>query len=213
MDALEAMRTAARSTAIDDPARADRVRLAARYAVWIARHAASSDARADAAGEGITLANTAVEAEPERVDGYYFRAVAVGCLARENSLYGADAMTQIRGDATRAVELDAAFESAGPHRVLGGLYLRAPGPPAGLGSVRRAVRELEKAVELAPDHPGNLLFLAEAYAASARTRDRVPPLLEQAEAALRSAGNDPAIDPVELAEWQAHLDELTDANP
>ena len=100
-------------------------------------------------------------------------------------------------------EIDASFEEAGPHRVLGGLYLEAPGPPSGVGSLRRAVRELETAVRLAPDHPDNALLLAKAYLEADRDLDRARALLDGLPERIerRSDASDRSL-------WQHQLREL-----
>ncbi|MDP9348796.1 MAG: tetratricopeptide repeat protein, partial [Gemmatimonadota bacterium] len=142
---------------------------AARYAVWLAgRPEAGGAAYADSA---LVLANTAVEADSARVEGYYYRALATGFVARANPLTGRSAMRRIREDASRALALDSAFDAGGPHRALGALYLRAPGPPVGVGSLNRAVQHLEAAHRIAPEHPDNLLFLAEAYLDAGRAEE------------------------------------------
>ncbi|RMH10954.1 MAG: hypothetical protein D6701_15610, partial [Gemmatimonadetes bacterium] len=159
--AYQAMARAARSSDPGDPARYDRLWLAARYALWLsAREPGKDEAWADSA---LVFLNTAVEADSTRVEGYYYRAIAAGRFAQDHKLRGRAAMVQVREDGRRAVALDPTYDGGGPHRVLGALYLRAPGPPAGVGSLRRALQHLERARELGPDQPDNLLFLAEAY--------------------------------------------------
>lgn len=162
-DAFSSMSAATRSAEPPDRRRADYATRAARFAVWLAGHLEGdeSEAYADSA---ITFANTAIHVDSTLAAPYYWRAIAAGIFARHNRLtLGRDAMTRIREDATRAIELDPTVEHAGPHRVLGALYLRAPGPPAGVGSLVRAVRELERAHLLDPEYPENRLLLAEAY--------------------------------------------------
>jgi len=63
-----------------------------------------------------------------------------------------------------ALELDETYMDAGPHRFLGRLHSEAPRIPFVTGWVDRdqAVRHLDRAVELAPGEPENVLFLAEA---------------------------------------------------
>ena len=70
---------------------------------------------------------------------------------------------ELRTLAGTALELDETFSDAGPHRFLGRLHAEAPKIPFFTGWVDRgqAVRHLERAVELAPEEPQNLLFLAE----------------------------------------------------
>lgn len=73
----------------------------------------------------------------------------------------------VRDDARTALALAPTVEQAGPHRVLGRLHAEAPKIPFFTGWVdrERAIAELERAVELAPDEPLNRLYLAEALLA------------------------------------------------
>lgn len=185
VEAYRLMAAAVRGTP-SGPARFERLVDATRYALEIGRGEGSrGETFVDSA---LTAANTLVAEDSSRVEGWYHRAVALGLVAGEDRLKGRDAMTDIRRDAGRAVEIDSSYRQAGPHRVLGALYLRAPGPPAGVGSLRRALRHLEAAVEIAPDHPENLLLLAEAYLEDERSGaarellDRAERLLDEAEA-------------------------------
>jgi len=54
------------------------------------------------------------------------------------------------------------FDYAGPARTLGELYFQAPGWPLSVGSKHKAREWFERAAALAPEHPENLLNLAEA---------------------------------------------------
>jgi tetratricopeptide (TPR) repeat protein len=71
---------------------------------------------------------------------------------------------KIRDYAETALALDEGYERGGPHRVLGRLHALAPRIPFLTGWIDRdrAIRELERAVELGPDEPLNRLYLAEA---------------------------------------------------
>ncbi|MBK8980410.1 MAG: hypothetical protein IPM29_31295 [Planctomycetes bacterium] len=191
---------AARATPAGDPHRYERLTAAARCAIWLARHGgAAYDARTF--GEAaLVLTNTAVEDAPDRAEAYYLRAVAAGVVAQADEMQGMDAMQRIRDDARRAAELDPAFEGGGPHRVLGGLYLESPAPPVGVGSLRRALQHLRTGVELAPEHPGNLVFLARAERRNGADSARVGALLDRAERALATVDDD-----AERAYWAAEL--------
>ncbi len=140
-----------------------RIKLAIRCALWLAYNSTTKNDKSGFANTAMQLAGKAIRMDDRRAEGYYYRAIAAGLLAQTNKLYGRQAMQRIRNDGVRAIELNEEYDHAGPHRLLGALYLRAPGPPAGLGSMRKAVTHLEKAHELAPGHPENLTFLAEAY--------------------------------------------------
>ncbi|MDT8367780.1 MAG: tetratricopeptide repeat protein [Longimicrobiales bacterium] len=201
-DAFARMSEATRGTEPGDSLHAAFATRAARYAVWLANHLDGGE-EAAYADSAILFANTAIRADSTRAAPYYWRSIASGIVARHNQLsLGRDAMHRIRADATRAIEIDPAIEHAGPHRVLGALYLRAPGPPSGLGSVARAVRELEAAIRLAPDYPENRLLLAEAYLRQER--------LEEARELLRPilAGEIEEGDVHEVQEWMERAREL-----
>jgi len=162
-EAFRRMSEAVRATEAGDSLRYAYAARGARFGVWLANHleGGRSEVFADSA---LVLGNTALETKPDGVEALYWRALAAGLYARHHRLRaGRSAMDRIREDATAALRLDPTYEHGGPHRALGALYLRAPGPPAGVGSVQRAIHHLEQAVEIAPDHPDNLLLLAEAY--------------------------------------------------
>ncbi|NIP60117.1 MAG: tetratricopeptide repeat protein [Gemmatimonadetes bacterium] len=201
-EAFREMSGAVRATEASDSTRHRYASRAARFAVWLAGHTggSTSEAYADSA---VVLANTALRADSSRVEPYYWRAIASGLYARHNRLTaGRDAMSRIREDATAAIRIDPTFEHGGPHRVLGTLYLRAPGPPTGVGSLRRALHHLERAREVAPDHPENLLPLAEAYLEAGRRAD--------AEALLEGLlqSEIPFGDEEERTEWRTEAGEL-----
>ena len=202
-EAFQALREAAQAS---DPEHPDRYRYlvdAAQYAVWAANHTDDGDVQSDLAEQAITLSNTAIQADSNRVEGYFYRAVATGLFIQENKLKGRSGMSEIRADAQRAIDLDPTFSHGGPYRVLGTLYLRAPGPPTGIGSVRRALRYLTQAYEVAPKHPANLLRLAEAHLETG-TPTKAADLLDQFDEALA------AYDGADLAEedWRTDAADL-----
>lgn len=162
---------AARSASQDDPRRYEYIWKAMRLVTWLSDHDKDSKQRSEYANEGIQLGNTAVKLKEDGVEGHYYRAISIGLYARENELYGLDAMRQMQTEGLRAAELDERFDFAGPYRLLGALYLRAPGPPTGVGSVIKAIHYLKKACELAPEYPPNSLFLAEAYIKNNQSSD------------------------------------------
>lgn len=155
------MRTAADGSGATEPGRYDSLAAAAHYATWLAYHVPGDQAHY--AQQALVLCNTAILTDSQRVEGHYYRAIAVGLLAQARKSKGLAAMREVRRDAQRAIALAPEFDGGGPHRVLGGLYLRAPAPPTGMGSARRAMVHLRAALRIAPRHPENRLFLAEAH--------------------------------------------------
>lgn len=136
---------------------------AARFAIWLSYHAEDKKTVTEFANKAIAYANKAVMLDKNRAEAYYYRASATGLFAQQHKVQSKDAMKMIRNDALKAVSIEPDLDRGGPHRLLGALYLRAPGPPAGIGSIRRALQHLQEAYRLFPQDPENLLFLAEAY--------------------------------------------------
>ncbi len=153
-----------------------------RYALWLAINSAEKPSKSRYASEAQRLATRLIHIRKDRAEGYYYRAIAVGIFSDLNRRNARPAMRAIRDDALAAIELHESHDYGGPHRLLGALYLRAPGPPAGIGSIRRAAQHLEKAREIAPNHPENLNFLAEVYLKLGRRQPALQ-LIEKALAA------------------------------
>ncbi len=135
---------------------------AAEVLEFLAGNEPRSDQRRQSARRGIVFARRARELKPDGVEGSYWFALNVGRLADVDRTYGLDAVGEMQTAVKRAIELDERYDLAGPLRVLGVLYLRTPQPPASIGSPRKGLRMLQRAVELFPDYPENYLYLAEA---------------------------------------------------
>jgi tetratricopeptide (TPR) repeat protein len=129
---------------------------------FLAENETRTEFRREAAKRGVVLARRARELQPDRVEGHYWYAINVGLLADADRSYGLDAVGEMETALKRAIELDERYDLAGPLRTLGILHLRTPGPPASIGSPRKGLRLLQRAVELFPEYPENFLYLAEA---------------------------------------------------
>lgn len=161
--AYDLIKEATQKISKDNPKRFDYLIQSAKYAIWLSYHGEGKNHKSKFANAAIKHSHQAIAANSQRVEGYYYRAIASGLFAEQNRLFGKAAMHQIRKDLLTAIDLDPSFDYGGPHRVLGAVYLRAPGPPAGIGSIRRAVFHLKEAYKISDEYPENLLFLAEAY--------------------------------------------------
>jgi len=154
---------------------------------WRLARAASEQCALDDSGPctgvlpgGLAAAKKAVELEPNRVEGHYYLAELDGFNAQAQR--GGDVKPLIQllvGEGEQAAKLDEKFDNAGPYRMLGTMYGRAPAPPVAIGDPEKAVQYLQKAVALAADYPPNQIFLAEALVADERYQD--------AEAAIQTA--------------------------
>jgi len=101
----------------------------------------------------------------------YRLAIALGQYARERPSSGMDASRRMIALLRRAIAAAPRLDSAGPHRVLALVLLRAPGWPLGPGDPEAGLEHARAAVSLAPGAAANQLVLGEALAANGRSDD------------------------------------------
>ncbi len=128
----------------------------------------------------------------------YWLAIAVGLQARERPSTGVDGVRRMVNLLKRAAERDALLEEAGPERVLALVYLRAPGWPTGPGDDEAGLEQAERAVALRPEHPPNVLALAEALRKNGRPAEAQTAYARARDLATRQA----AAGHPEAPEWQ-----------
>jgi tetratricopeptide (TPR) repeat protein len=155
---------------------------AAQALEFLAENETRPELRRASAQRGIVLARRARTLKPDGVEGCYWYALNVGWLADVDRAYGLDAVGEMQAALKRAIELDERYDFAGPLRVLGILHLRTPQPPASIGSPRKGLQLLQRAVELFPDYPENYLYLAEALHDNGRGDEAKEALREVLEA-------------------------------
>jgi hypothetical protein len=124
--------------------------------------ATNNAGRAELANQGIAACQQLLARESNSAPGHYYLALELGLLADTNRNFAAyTRVREMERELKTADGLDAHFDYGGPARCLGLLYRDAPGWPLSIGSRRKAREWLEKAVQLAPDYPENVLNLAE----------------------------------------------------
>jgi tetratricopeptide (TPR) repeat protein len=112
--------------------------------------------------QGQSYAETLIREEPNRVQGHYWLALNLCGQAEVGSkLLGRKLLPQIIEALQRAVALDAAYDQAGAHRVLGRIYYEAPGWPLSVGDTQKSRQHLQAAVRLSPATSTNHLYLAQ----------------------------------------------------
>lgn len=104
---------------------------------------------------------------PEALPIYFWGAANWGLWGEEFGTMAAarqGVAGRIRDGAETVIALDERFEQAGGHRILGRLHDRAPSIPFFTGWIDHdlGVRELRRAVEIAPDYLYNRIYLIEA---------------------------------------------------
>jgi tetratricopeptide (TPR) repeat protein len=139
---------------------------AVRALVWITDHDSDPRAREEAATEAVQAAQWCGRAAPDEPACDYWLGAALGVQARERSSTALSALPMIEAAFRRAAAAAPALDDAGPDRALALLYVRAPGWPTGPGDADQGLEHARKAAALRPDHPPNLLALAEALSAT-----------------------------------------------
>jgi len=121
--------------------------------------------------QGQQHAQTILTEFPGRVEGHYWLGLNLAGLADANRLAGRRLLPKILAALEQAAAIDPAYDQAGAYRVLGRIYYEAPGRPLSVGDNAKAIRLLERAVQLAPANATNHLYLAEALLKAGREEE------------------------------------------
>ena len=135
---------------------------AANCYIFLVKAGAEKASRLADARTGRQLAEGAVLRQPGSGLAHYVYAYLTGLEAENDPLRGLELVPVIEREARLAAELRPSIDHAGPDRMLGELYLRAPGIPVSIGDVEKAIVSYRRAVGLAPGFADNRLGLAEA---------------------------------------------------
>jgi hypothetical protein len=112
--------------------------------------------------QGQAYAETLLREAPDRVEGHYWLALNLCGQSEEGGkLLGHKLLPRIMEELQRALALDASYDQAGAHRVLGRIYYEAPGWPLSVGDMQKSLQHLQAAVRLAPGTSTNHLYLAQ----------------------------------------------------
>jgi hypothetical protein len=133
----------------------------ARAAYQAGRSASDKEARKGHFARGMSIAQARLASQPEDAEGLYWLAVNMGAHALERGKMSAlPVVPRMEALLLRLDRIAPSYESAGAARVLGRLYHQAPAFIS-VGSNTKARQFLERAMSLAPSHPGNLAFAAD----------------------------------------------------
>lgn len=115
------------------------------------------------AWEGVQWAEYAVSSGGYSVgESHYYMAVNLG-LAVENTVITAlKSLGRLEKELQMALKMNPATDHGGPMRVLGYLYVQAPGWPQGIGDSDRGFELLESSASEFGDFPLNHIYLAKA---------------------------------------------------
>ncbi len=138
--------------------------------VFLAEQEPEGSDRLALAKNGRSLAAMAVKSWPDSGLAHYLLAYLTGLVAEGTPLRGLELVKIIEREAQLAAELQPDLDRAGPYRMLGELYLRAPGFPVSIGDPALAIEHFRQAVALAPTFVDNRLGLVEALLTEGENR-------------------------------------------
>ena len=149
---------------------------------WLGEYADDAEDKLFFFDEGVECGKSGIEINENSLEANFWLSVNYGSYGQEKGIMQSLALiTPIKTAAERVIELDESYFYGGPWRVLGRLYHKAPGFPFSVGSNKKAIECLEKAVELGPRFFLNHLFLAEVYISNrdkAKAREHLEWILE-----------------------------------
>ncbi|WP_027720195.1 tetratricopeptide repeat protein [Maridesulfovibrio zosterae] len=130
-----------------------------------------------------------LDKNPQSGIGHYLLAYLVAKEAQLAPMRGLDLVPVVEHEALLASRLSPEVDFAGPDRMLGELYLKAPSPPLSIGNMDNALKYYDKAVKVAPDFALNHL----GYAAALLEDDEKDQACVQYKMALKSKSFDEKI--------------------
>jgi len=136
----------------------------ARVARALGEHARSPGEQLKYARRGLPFSRVGREAYPRLAAFHYYHAALLGLKVDAYRASAMGTVPKLREAAQRALALDETYDHAGPLRILGSLLSSVPATPPFNGDIVKGIELLERAVKIAPEHPLNHFFLAEAYA-------------------------------------------------
>ncbi len=139
----------------------------------------------------IDYADAAIRRNPKAGAAYFMKALCLGKRGELNGIWSSLRMLDdFESNMKRAVELYPSLDGGGPYRALGRFYFELPGLLG--GSLKDAIKNLEKAMTYDPENWENLLFLSEAYMEDDRYL-KARPLLFRLMRVTRSRTDEPKI--------------------
>ena len=117
------------------------------------------------AGQGRDLAEIAVNMVPNSGLAHYLVAYLTGLEAENDPMRGLNLVPTIEQEALLAAKLNPKIDHGGPDRLLGELYLCAPGLPVSVGDSSKSVVHYRRALDQSPEYKENRLGLIKALLA------------------------------------------------
>lgn len=185
---------------------------AARSCVWLGNYG-PEDKRKDYVKQGLEYATTAVKFKPNGEEGLFYHGALAGKLADLDFMYGADAIKIIQNRMLQLIENKSTFIYGGPDRVLAILYMRAPGAPLSVGDYDKALKHMQRSLEIESHWLENQLYMAELEFRLGKKKDD-PELTKKARRRLKAFLTPDVKPPMvmgseyEFKEWQKEARKL-----
>jgi tetratricopeptide (TPR) repeat protein len=135
---------------------------AANCLAFLAENGEDSSLQLTDAKRGRELAEGVANRLPQNGLAHYLAAYLTGLEAERDTFRGLDLVPVIEREAQLAAGLAPGLDFGGPDRMLGELYLRAPGFPVSIGDPGKAVEHFRRAVAQSPRFAENRLGLVKA---------------------------------------------------
>lgn len=138
-----------------------------RIMYYIGSHSESKKEKKSVFSQGVYYAKRAVEAGPEKPDGYYWLAVNNGKVGEVRGVLKSLSLVKpIKKAINKVIEMDRSYQGGGPDRVLGRVYFKLPGFAG--GSKDKSLEHLLKSKEYGPEDALTRLYLADTLLAKKR---------------------------------------------
>lgn len=110
--------------------------------------------------KGKSFAELLVKEQPGRVEGHYWLGLNLGGVAEVGGAgHALQLLPQLVEIFVTAASMDPAYDQAGAHRSLGGIFGQAPAWPISVGDLDKSLHHLALAVQIAPENSTNHLYL------------------------------------------------------
>jgi hypothetical protein len=153
------------------------LRAASCYLLLVTEETDGATRLADAK-RGRKLVDAALKSYPKSGGAHYLAAYLTALEAQNDHVRGLFLVPVIEREALAAAEFHPKVDHGGPDRMLGELYLRAPGLPVSVGDSAKAVVHYRRARDQDPSYPENRLGLVAALMAEDELKAACDELME-----------------------------------
>jgi hypothetical protein len=155
----------------DDPRSYELLWRGARACAWLTEEFSDKSRRGSYAQKGIDYAKLAVAVDDKRVEGYYYLGINTGQSATTKTIGAYSMVPHVVRAAQAALKIDQHFDHAGPARLIGTVYAKAPPWPASIGDVDEGIKYLARAVQTDPGYPQNHLHYGDALVSDGKLNE------------------------------------------